>query len=103
MASQKLTVPLVTEVEPDATVAFRVTGLPKATVVTGVPPEDTASAVVEAAIGGRVYVAVATADDVNPETAAMASIVSVELTVIAPLYMVEEVVGCVPVVPLVMV
>jgi hypothetical protein len=53
-ASQKLTVPLVTAADPDATVAVRFTKLPEATVVVGLPPEDTDSAVVVAAIAGSV-------------------------------------------------
>jgi hypothetical protein len=44
-------------------------------------------------------VAVATGDEVNPVTTAMAYIVFVELTVSAPVYTFEEVVGVVPVVP----
>jgi hypothetical protein len=44
-------------------------------------------------------VAVATGDDEYPVTTAMASRVSVELTVSAPVYTLDEVVGVVPVVP----
>jgi hypothetical protein len=54
VASQKFTVPAVTAFAPDATVAVSVTALPEATVATGLPPEVTASAVVEAAIAGSV-------------------------------------------------
>ena len=52
VASQKFTVPFVTAVEPDATVAVSVTTLGEATVVTGFPLEVTASVVVEFAIAG---------------------------------------------------
>jgi hypothetical protein len=54
VASQKFTVPFVTAVAPDVTVAVSVTILPESTEVTGPPPEVTASAVVELAIGGNV-------------------------------------------------
>jgi hypothetical protein len=54
VASQKFTVPFVTAVEPDKTVAVNVTWLGDATEVTRLPPEVTASVVVEFAIAGSV-------------------------------------------------
>ena len=54
VATQKFTVPVVTAVAPDVTVAVSVTTLPGAIEVTGLPPEVTASAVVEFAIRGSV-------------------------------------------------
>jgi hypothetical protein len=53
-ASQKFTIPVVTAFAPDATVAVSVTKLGQFTEVTGLPPEVTASAVVEFAIAGSV-------------------------------------------------
>jgi hypothetical protein len=98
---QKFTVPGETPDAPDATVAVNVTTLFEGTVVTGLPPEVTASAVVEFATGDSVKVAVATGDDKDPTTA-IASKVSVELTVIAVprVYTVEPILTVVPVVPL---
>jgi hypothetical protein len=49
VASQKFTCPVVTFVEPEVTVAVRVTTLPDATVVTVLPPELIARVVVVAA------------------------------------------------------
>jgi len=90
VASQKFTVPVVTAVVPEVTVAVSFTTLGQFTEVTGLPPEVTASVVMEFAIGGSVNVAVAVADD-DPATTAMAFRVSVELTVIAPVYTVDGV------------
>jgi hypothetical protein len=62
VASQKFTVPDVIVFVPDATVAVSVTMLPEDKEVTGLPPEVAARVVVEVAIPGSVYVAVATGE-----------------------------------------
>jgi hypothetical protein len=54
VASQKFTVPLVTALVPDTTVAVSVTTLFEATEVTGIPPEVTAKVVVEPVMGESV-------------------------------------------------
>jgi hypothetical protein len=54
VASQKFTVPVVTCVDSEATVAVSETALVDATVVTGLPFEVSASVVVELVIAGSV-------------------------------------------------
>ena len=82
-ALQNFTVPFVTGVDPETTVAVRVTTPVDGTTDAGLPPELTDNAVVELEIAGSVYVACATDEEGYPEATAMASRVSVELTVIA--------------------
>jgi hypothetical protein len=54
VASQKFTVPAATGVEPAVTVAVSVNAVPKGAEIAGLPPEVTASFVVDAAIEGSV-------------------------------------------------
>lgn len=84
MASQKLTVPVVTGEPLRVTLAVSVTAFPRLIDVTGLPAEVRVSAVKVADGAGSVNVAVATADGEYPDSTAIASIVSVAPAVNVP-------------------
>jgi hypothetical protein len=92
-------VPPETAGPEEVTAAVRVTWVPIGTVETGLPPEARARDVVVEFEDAIVKVEEATAEDVDPETDAIASMVDVVPTERTPVYEADEVVGAVPDVP----